>query len=138
MSGLRFASSNSIIPRSFWCDDFWRASAPTASFRSSSRALPCSNTNSRRSPTSSPMRLDRVVTAPTDMLPPTLRLPNLLPLAKLVSAWLSVGGNTLPSPLQLSPSEGSDDGVAQHLSMLHRRWVAINAHWTLLVPHVRG
>ena len=36
------------------------------------------------------------------------------------------------------PSETSDDGGVQHPSMLHRRWAAIDAHRTLLVPRVRG
>ena len=35
------------------------------------------------------------------------------------------------------PSESSDDGVAQHPSMLHRWWAAIDAHRTLLVHRLR-
>ena len=37
----------------------------------------------------------------------------------------------------LPPSESSDGGVVQHSSMPHRRWVAIDAHRTLLVPRLR-
>ena len=139
-----------------------------------------------------------VLTTPTVVLPPRLRLPHLLPPAKLVPAARTVGGNTSPFLLQLSasersddsgtasllrqgwvalvfhqtpcprpcsrrrtlvlmlyfpaspgtspslratthpPSEGSDDGVVQHPSMLHRRWTAIDAHRTLLVPRIRA
>ena len=35
-------------------------------------------------------------------------------------------------------SESSDDRNVQHSSILHRRWVAIDAHRTFLVPRVRG
>ena len=69
-----------------------------------------------------------VLTAPTVVLPPRLRLPHLLPPAKLIPAALSVGGNTSPSLLQLSPSARSDDGGIA--SLLRQGWVALASHRT--------
>ena len=59
-------------------------------------------------------------------LPPRLRLPHLLPPPKLVPARLSIGRNTLPSLLQQSPSDSSDNcGTA---SLLRQGWVALASH----------
>ena len=69
-----------------------------------------------------------VLTTPTVVLPPRLRLPHLLPPAKLVPAARTVGGNTSPFLLQLSASERSDDsGTA---SLLRQGWVALAFHQT--------
>ena len=80
-----------------------------------------------------------------------LRIPHAVSRAEGAHSYTPTAGLQLllcfPASVGISPSlcaatllrsESSDDGVAQHLSMLHQRWVAIDPRRTPLAPRVRS